>query len=296
MGINAPVGLSASGLPNLGDAANAVISGTITAVGPQPPFAFRGPMNLEIWASISTSLATTIGSLSATVGSATGLAAGASINSVNLPGGTTVGALSGTTVTLAPTPRTHFGTISSNGQITGSFPTDRVLGATVTTEANSEQVTLPPNTTVTGIVQAYIPATGTNPGQPGIIQLSNNPTVLPPLNNQVPFLMALTGNGIVVTATDAAAIFTGPAITWSGTVELERSFDGGKTWIVCNIGGSGTLAQWTAGPISLTFGEPEKNVLYRLNTISYSSGTINYRISQTGGAAESLAIGPLSSG
>jgi hypothetical protein len=33
-----------------------------------------------------------------------------------------------------------------------------------------------------------------------------------------------------------------------------------------------------------------------LNCLAWTSGTINFRISQTGGAAESLAIGPLSSG
>ncbi len=294
MGIPAPIGLAASGLPNLGDAANAVISGQITAVGPQPPFCFRGPMNLELYASINTALTTTIGSLAATVASATGLAAGAAIKSVNLPGGSTIGALAGTNVTLALTPRTHFGTIDSSGKFTGSFPTDRILGATVTTEANSEQLTLPSNTTVTGVIQQYIPASQFSPGQPGIVQFSAAPTVLPPENNQVPLLFALTGNGIVVTGADAAALFTGAGVTFSATVQLERSFDGGYTWIVCNAGAA--LAQWTLGPISITFGEPEKNVLYRFNCIAYTSGTINYRISQTGGAAESLAIGPLSSG
>ena len=54
---------------------------------------------------------------------------------------------------------------------------------------------------------------------------------------------------------------------------------------------SGSLPNGT--PVSLTFGEPERNVLYRTNCLAYTSGTINYRISQTGGANESLAIGPL---
>jgi hypothetical protein len=300
MGINAPVGLSSSGLPALGDAANGVVTGVISAVGPQPPFTFRGPMNLALWASINTSLTTTAGSLSSTVSSATGLAAGDAINSANLPGGSTIGVLSGTTVTLALSPRTYFGNISSNGRITGYFPTDRILGATVTTESNAGGVTLPAGTTVTAIIQAEIAPTGTSPGQPAIVQLSANPTLIPadslPLT---PFLMALTGNGVVATGADTTAVFTGAAVTFSATVQLERSFDGGKTFLVCNIGATGTLAQWTGttvGPINITFGEPEKNVLYRFNCTAYASGTINYRISQTGGAAESLAIGPLSSG
>ena len=204
MGIPAPAGVAASGLPPTGDQANAVLSGIIPAVGPTLPFAFRGPMNLVLWASINTALTTIAGSKAATVASATGLAAGDAINSVNAPAGATAGVLSGTNVTLSS------------------------------------------------------PAT--------------------------------------VTGTDNNATFTGAAIAFSATVQLERSFDGGSTWIVCNEGSSGQLAQWTTGPVSLTFGEPEKSVLYRLNCTAYASGTINYRISQTGGAAESLAIGPLSGG
>lgn len=292
MGITPVVSLEASGLPNAGDAANAVISGQITAVGPQPPFAFRGPMNLEIFASAVTTLTTAAGSLAATVASATGLAAGVAINSVNLPSGSTVGALSGTNVTLALSPRTHAGSISSDGKITGDFPTDRLLGATVTVPSNNEQVTLPAGTVVSAILQANVPGV-----TPGIIQLSKVPTVIPTYQVQVPFLFSLTGNGVIATGADAAAIFTGAGVTFSGTINIERSFDGGRTWVLCNIGSAGTLAQYSAGtPINLTFGEPEKYVLYRLNCTIYTSGTINYRISQTGGAAELSAIGPLSGG
>ena len=210
MGIPAPAGVAASGTPPPGDQANAVLSGTITAIGPQTAFAFRGPMNLWLYASINTALTTTAGSTAATVGSGTGLAAGDAINSVNVPPGTVAAVVSGTNVTLK----------------------------------------LPPGVAASGIL----------------------------------------------TGTDTAATFTGAAIVFSATVQLERSFDGGKTFIVCNLGGGGILAQWLAGPISITFGEPEKNVLYRLNCTVWTSGTINYRISQTGGAAESLAVGPLSGG
>ena len=204
MGIPAPAGVAATGLPPAGDQANAVLSGKITAVGPSLPFAFRGPMNLALWASINTTLTTTAGSTAATIASATGLAAGDAIKSANVPAGTTIAAIAGTNVTL-----------SQNATVTGA---------------------------------------------------------------------------------DTAATFTGALVTFAATVQLERSFDGGSTWIVCNAGSLGALAQWTAGPVSLTFGEPEKNVLYRFNCTAYTSGTINYRISQTGGAAESLAIGPLSGG
>src|ERR1700744_5908392 len=100
MGIPAAQGVDASGIPPALDQATAVISGQITAVGPTQPFAFRGPMNVLIYADVNTALTTTAGSTAATVASATGLAAGAAINSVNVPPGTTVGAIAGTAVTL----------------------------------------------------------------------------------------------------------------------------------------------------------------------------------------------------
>jgi hypothetical protein len=45
--------------------------------------------------------------------------------------------------------------------------------------------------------------------------------------------------------------------------------------------------------MTAVFGQPEREVLYRLNCTAYSSGTINYRLSATGGAAEALTYGPL---
>jgi hypothetical protein len=301
MGIMAPLGVSAAGLPPQGDQANAVVSGVLTAVGPGKPFAFRGPMNFAIWASIATALTTTAASLSATVGSAAGLAAGNSVNSVNVPRGATIGGLSGTTATLAmPTvtlPATNIGTTSPNITLPAGSNVSALLGATVTVASNAENVTIPAGTTVAAIVQTDIAPNDTNAGRPGIVQLSANPTAAPSGPAPLPLQFTLTANAITVTGADAGASFTGAAIDYSGTVQIERSFDGGATWIICNVGGSGQLAQYATGtPVSLTFGEPEKNVLYRVNCIAYSSGTINYRISQTGGAAESLAIGPLSQG
>jgi hypothetical protein len=300
MGIPAAIGLLASGLPNLGDQANAVLQETILAIGPRPAFSFRGPMNLWIWSQINTTLTTTAGSLAATVASGTGLAAGDAINSANLPGGSTIGAIAGTAVTLALAPRTHPGTIDTSGKVTGNFPTDRLLNSTVTLPSNNEGFTLPAGTTVTAILQANVAATPGNPGSPGvpgIIQLSNPPSVNPPYNVQVPFQFALTGSAVEVTGADTTALFTGANIVYSGSVQLERSMDGGKTWVVANIGNAGTLAIFNAGtPISIAYGEVEKEVLSRLNCTTFTSGPILYRISQTGGAAESLAIGPLNQG
>ena len=274
----------------MGDQANSVLSGTLLGVGPGRCFAFRGPMNFSLWASINTTLTTTNGSLSATVGSATGLAAGAAINGVNVPNGTTIGVLSGTTVTLALPIITLQGNINALGQISGLESTTGLLGATVTVPSTREGITLPSGTTVTTILTPAVAENTNGPGTKGVVQLSAAPTVLPNQYGQLPFDFALTSNA-VATGANTTAVFTGAGITYSATVQLEWSFDGGYTWLPCNIGGGGTLAQYGVGtPVRVTFGEPERNILYRPNCISYVSGTINYRISTTGAAAESLAI------
>lgn len=64
--------------------------------------------------------------------------------------------------------------------------------------------------------------------------------------------------------------------TFSGTVVVERSFDGGTTWI----------PKWPdavysiSSPVTFSDSEPEEGVRYRLNCTSFSSGQINYRVSQ----------------
>ncbi|HEX9446804.1 MAG TPA: hypothetical protein VF920_02455 [Dongiaceae bacterium] len=67
--------------------------------------------------------------------------------------------------------------------------------------------------------------------------------------------------------------------TFVGTVAVERSFDGGTTFLPVARDTSGTAATFTA-PTSLSISEPERGVLYRLNCTAYTSGTINYRLSQ----------------
>jgi hypothetical protein len=301
MGIPAPSGVDAAGLPNKGDQANAAVYGTLTAVGPGDPFAFRGPMNLAVWASYKSSLTTTANSLTATIGTAGAVAAGNAINSVNVPPGTTVGVISSTTITLALPAYTYFCTGFSTSSTYVTLPpgsnVNQLLGSTVTAPSTAEGLTIPSGTTVAAIVQADVAGTINAPGTPGIISLSAVPTAVPSDTAQHPLRFALTAEAVTVTGADANATYTGASIVYSGTIQLERSFDGGSTWLVCNLGGGGTLAQYSLGtPVSVVFGEPERNVLYRVNCTAYTSGTINYRFSQTGGAAESLAIGPLSNG
>lgn len=286
MGLPAPAYSSAPPVSPAGDKANAVLAGSFGAVGPSQPFSFLGPMNVAIWGSINTSLATTAGSLSATLGSATGLQAGAGVNSANVPPGTTIGSLSGTTATLAIPPISMPGQVSTqSASITGLPSTTGLVGATVTGPG------IPSGTTVLSIGTAADPTQV--PPVLGSVQISKTPNAnspLPELQKSF-YTFARTGNAIVASSTDSAAFFTGAGVTFSATVQVERSFDGAATWVVCNEGGGGTLAQYSAGtPVSLSFGEPEGDVLYRLNCIAYTSGVINYRISETGQAATSLSI------
>lgn len=67
--------------------------------------------------------------------------------------------------------------------------------------------------------------------------------------------------------------------TFSGTVQVERSFDRGASWLACSRDGAGTPAAYSA-PVSLVMEEPEAGVLYRLNCTALTSGTVNYRLSQ----------------
>lgn len=76
---------------------------------------------------------------------------------------------------------------------------------------------------------------------------------------------------------------SGPNGSYTATIRLERSFDGGTTWYVVGVGGTGAQAVYSTPnqDVSVVFTEPEKGVLYRLNCTAYTSGTIAYRISTT---------------
>lgn len=285
MGVPAAQGVYEWTPPPAGDRANTVLSGSFSAVGPSKPISLVGWGNLAVWASYNTALTTTAGSTAATVASAGAIAAGAAINSVNVPAGTTVGAISGTNVTLALPSITLAGILQANGVLSGLPQTAGLLGATVTG----------PTGAALGTVGAIlVPAVSTPSYQGGLqtgaVQLSNAATTQQLSTQPQAFTFVPNGNA-VTTGVDNAALFTGAGITWSGTVQFERSFDGGKTFIVANMG-TGTLAQFTAGtPISTLISEPESGVLYRFNCTVYNSGVINYRLSTTGAAGGSLPTG-----
>jgi len=72
--------------------------------------------------------------------------------------------------------------------------------------------------------------------------------------------------------------------TFSGSVQLERSFDGGTTWLPCSASISGTVLAFTAAYSGYPWAEIEHQVAYRLNCTSLASGTISYRVSLTSDA------------
>jgi hypothetical protein len=66
--------------------------------------------------------------------------------------------------------------------------------------------------------------------------------------------------------------------TFVATVQLERSLDGGQNWLPLTAMGS-QIYLFT-GPCSETVEECEATAQYRLNCTAYTSGTVNYRISE----------------
>ena len=90
-----------------------------------------------------------------------------------------------------------------------------------------------------------------------------------------------TGSFTSSTTSTAIQIFGPMNLTFWGTfsasTQVQRSFDGGTTWINVSEDIAGTPAAYTTA-VSLVFNEPEPGVLYRLNC-TYTSGTVNYRIS-----------------
>lgn len=111
-------------------------------------------------------------------------------------------------------------------------------------------------------------------------------------NGTIAFPPNKTVADITVTGADADATFGNG--TWVGSVQLERSFNGGHKWIVCGIGGAGQQAIYSAGAdVSFVASEPERGVLYRLNCTAFTAGiNINYRLSASGLAAMAWGVPP----
>lgn len=93
-----------------------------------------------------------------------------------------------------------------------------------------------------------------------------------------------TGNGTAATPNkhgrNPEKVNVSVSGTFVGTAVLERSFDAGTTYIPVLRPGGNTAVSYTA-PSSEVLEEPEKGVLWRLRCSAYTSGTIDYRISNS---------------
>lgn len=94
------------------------------------------------------------------------------------------------------------------------------------------------------------------------------------------------------TGTSAATAFLGAFNlamwgTFTGTILVEKTYDGGTTWVPVAQDVAGTPASYslalTASGINLTLCEIETQVAWRIRCTAYTSGTLNYRLSQGGG-------------
>jgi hypothetical protein len=291
MGIPLPLGLDANIPPPVGDLANEVASWVMSGVGPGPAMNIYGAFNAVAYATVNDALTTTAASSAFTVAAGDGIAVGSSVNGVNVPPGTTVKTFAGTAGTFAFPVYGLGGTYTTNAaQITAMVQTNYLVGATIV------HPDWPVGTTVTGIVQPFVQGPG-GARTLGIVStsqkpLNNSPRPGHPLggNGRNRIYFQLTNSGVTA-GTDAAAVFSGPTIEFVGTLELERSFDAGATWVTCNIGGGGQLAQYSAGtPVSFIAGECERGVAYRWNCTAYTSGSITTRISTTGQAATTIGL------
>lgn len=259
-----------------------MVEGTIAAVGPGQAFGIWGPMNLIVWAEIASALTTADGSASASVASGTNISAGDTIVSDNVPYGTTVKTIAGANITMAFPIQTWFGTLSSGS-------------TTVAMDANqpADLETLVGATVVNNDYIAAATTVSSADNDARTITLSAAPTSVPVAPGPVQIQFEPSANVITETGADAAAYFIGAATPIAATWQIERSFDGGRTWHVANIGGTGQQAIYANIGASMAFGDPEANMLYRVNCTVYT-GTANvrvkYRISTTGQASSSIAL------
>jgi hypothetical protein len=301
MAIPAPLGLTGFGTPVKGDQATAVASGSFTAVGASIPFAFYGLANFSLYCEVVDLLTTTQGTFTATVTGATSglIAAGTAIRTSLFQNGTIFSAFSGGSGTLLFQPICFYANVTALSNIvTGNFVTDGFFPGVDLTGAAISGLGIQPGTTITKIVN-HSNQLFENPAlTPNIasIMLSLPATITSDPRLAPGTALTITPTANMVPTSSANSFFTGSTIAYTGSVQLEKSFDGGASWIVANIGpaGSGAMAIYqNAASVSFSLYEPERQVLYRWNCTSITlTGTesIQYRISQTGSLNQSSPL------
>ena len=68
----------------------------------------------------------------------------------------------------------------------------------------------------------------------------------------------------------------------AGTLAIQKSYDGGRTWrtISKDIDGNAAPYALNASEIVVMLEEPEAGVRYRITCTAHTSGTLGYRISR----------------
>lgn len=293
MGIPAPLGINGFGTPVQGDQATAVDSGSFIAPGVSVPFAFYGMANFSLYCEAVDLLTTTQGSFTATVSGATSalIAPGTAIRTSLFQNGTVFSVFSAGSGTLSFQPISVYGNVLALSNIvTGNFVTDGFFPGVDLTGAAISGVGIQPGTTITQIVVHSNQLFGMPAFTPiqASIMLSLPATISSDPKKQVGTQLTIIPTANMVPTSSANSFFTGSTIAYTGSVQLEKSFDGGASWIVANIGppGSGAMAIYqNASSVSFSLFEPERQVLYRWNCTAITlSGTesIQYRISETG--------------
>lgn len=95
--------------------------------------------------------------------------------------------------------------------------------------------------------------------------------------------------GSLTTASGAGSTTTGSFIlgdfnvsvfgTFTATVQLQKSFNGGSSWLSSINRHTGLVTSWTGGSIgTVVVSEPEPGTMYRLICTAYTSGTASTRV------------------
>lgn len=132
---------------------------------------------------------------------------------------------------------------------------------------------------VTALASGTLVARASLQSDPNAILAASTPAPLGP-SGVTPIIAALTS--AISTATFTPNAGRGFNVSTWGTFvasfQLERSFDSGANWLPITAAGT-QLYQWTA-PESEQAEEDEYGVQYRVHVTSYTSGTLNIRLSQ----------------
>lgn len=299
MGFPNTLGLNGFGTPADGDKATSVVSGSFVARGVSAPFSFYGDANFTLYCEIVDTLTTTHGSFTATVAGATAalITDGTAIRTSLFQNGTVFSVFSAGSGTLSFQPIYIYGNVTPLSDVViGNFPTDGFFSNTDLTGAAISGYGIQAGTTIAEILvhsnQLFgIPAQNPNVAS---IRLSLPATAAYDPPKQTPLTIIPTSN--MVPSSAVSSFFTGSSIAYVGSVQLEKSFDGGATWIVANIGppGSGAMAIYqNASCVSFSLFEPERQVQYRWNCTALTlTGTesIQYRISETGALNQTISL------